>query len=273
MNFLIKTILLASILLFFQSCFLSKKMTNGTEKKLVWSDEFDKNGEPDPTKWSYDVGTGCPNCGWGNNENQFYTDNRRENARVENGHLIIEARQEKMDYQQYTSARMVSKKKGDWLFGRIEARIKCPVGRGTWPAFWMLPTDWKYGGWPKSGEIDIMEHVGYLRDSIFGSAHSETFNHTKGTGSTGNIFLNDSEQKFHIYAVEWHADRIDYFVDETKYHTFKNVQKTADEWPFDQPFHVILNLAVGGNWGGKMGVDAEIWPRKMEVDFVRVYAF
>jgi beta-glucanase (GH16 family) len=273
MNFFIKIVFFASILPFFQQCHVVKKTVGGAEKKLVWSDEFDKNGQPDPEKWGYDVGTGCPNCGWGNNELQFYTDNRRENARIENGKLFVEARREKWDDRAYTSARLVSKNKGDWTFGRIEARLKCPVGRGTWPAFWMLPTDWKYGGWPKSGEIDIMEHVGYVRDTVYGSAHTETYNHMKFTGSTGGIFVKNPETEFHVYAVEWHADRMDFFVDETKYHTFKNAQKTADEWPFDQPFHVILNLAVGGNWGGKMGIDDSIWPKSMEVDYVRVYSF
>ena len=165
----------------------------------------------------------------------------------------------------------MSKNKGDWIYGRVEARLKCPTGLGTWPAFWMLSTDWKYGGWPRSGEIDVMEHVGYMPDSIFGSAHTEAFNHVKHTQSTQGIYLPNAEKAFHVYAVEWSADRIDYFVDNVKYHTFSNQHKTPDEWPFDQRFHLILNLAVGGNWGAVKGVDERIWPQRMEVDYVRVY--
>jgi beta-glucanase (GH16 family) len=272
MHIFFKIVLFAGVFTNIQQCSIPKKTSTEPSRKLVWVDEFDRPGLPDSTKWSYDLGTGCPNvCGWGNNELQYYTRNRLENARIENGLLLIEAHREKWEDRNYTSARLVSKKKGDWKYGRIEARIKCPVGRGTWPAFWMLSTDWAYGGWPRSGEIDIMEHVGYLRDSVYGSIHTETFNHLKHTQSTGGFYLPDTESNFHVYAIEWHSDRIDFFVDDVKYHSFKNVQKTPDEWPFDQPFHAILNLAVGGNWGGKYGVDEKIWPRRMEVDYVRIY--
>lgn len=273
MDFLLKTLLLGCVLVFGQQCRTHKKIVGEPGRTLVWADEFNADGLPDSTKWGYDLGTGCPNvCGWGNNELQFYTARRRENARVENGQLVVEARREAWQGSQYTSARLVSKHKGDWTFGRIEARIKCPVGRGTWPAFWMLSTDWKYGGWPRSGEIDIMEHVGCVADSVYGSVHTETFNHIKRTQSTGGLRLPDAEAGFHVYAIEWRADRIDFFVDDMKYHTFKNIQKSPNEWPFDQPFHAILNLAVGGNWGGMRGVDESIWPQKMLVDYVRVYA-
>ncbi|MEI6409613.1 MAG: glycoside hydrolase family 16 protein [Bacteroidota bacterium] len=240
--------------------------------KLVWSDEFDNNGLPDSTKWSYDVGDGCPNlCGWGNNELQYYTEKRSENARVEQGNLIIEARREKKGKQKYTSARLVSKHKGDWLYGRIEARIKLPTGRGTWAAFWMLPTDWKYGGWPKSGEIDIMEHVGFMPDSIFGTIHTDAFNGMNGKQKSKSIYTNDAGQAFHVYAAEWTPDYIEFSMDGKPYHRFNNQHKSVDEWPFDQKFHVIFNLAVGGNWGGSKGVDEKIWPQKMVVDYVRVY--
>ena len=275
MDFLCKSLFFFAIFGLAQQCTGPQKAASTTAgRKLVWSDEFNTPGLPDSTKWSYDYGTGCPNvCGWGNNERQFYTARRLENARIEKGSLIVEARREKWEKSDYTSARLVSKNKGDWTYGRIEARLKCPTGLGTWPAFWMLPTDWKYGGWPRSGEIDLMEHVGYMPDSIFGSAHTETFNHVKHTQSTGGIYIPDAENKFHVYAIEWYADRIDYFVDDVKYHTFSNQHKTPDEWPFDQRFHVILNLAVGGNWGGVKGVDEKIWPQQMEVDYVRVYGW
>lgn len=274
MHFWLKTLLFASFFGLAHKCSVPRETSAAPHRRLVWSDEFNTPGLPDTTRWSYDYGTGCPHlCGWGNNELQFYTAHRKENARVEGGSLIIEAHREKWEDRGYTSARLVSKKKGDWTYGRIEARLKCPVGRGTWPAFWMLPTDWKYGGWPRSGEIDILEHVGYAPDSVYASAHTQSFNHVRGTQSTGGFYLPDTEKNFHIYAVEWQPDGVDYFVDDVKYHTFKNLHKTPDEWPFDQRFHIILNLAVGGNWGGAKGVDETIWPRRMEVDYVRVYAF
>ena len=144
------------------------------EYELVWSDEFDYTGLPNSEKWSYDVG----GSGWGNNELQYYTENRTENARVENGNLIIEARKESYGGNNYTSARLITKSQGDWLYGKIEVRAKLPGGRGAWPAIWMLPTDWAYGGWPSSGEIDIMEYVGYDPGVVHGTVHTESYNHT-----------------------------------------------------------------------------------------------
>jgi beta-glucanase (GH16 family) len=240
--------------------------------KLVWSDEFNYKGLPDTTRWGYDLGDGCPNvCGWGNNELQYYEANRLENARVENGHLVIEARREKAGTKEYTSARMVSKHKGDWTYGKIEARIKLPKGLGVWPAFWMLSTDWSYGGWPASGEIDIMENVGYMPDSIFGSVHTKLYNHIQGTQVTNGLYCNTLSSDYHVYGIEWNAEKIDFYFDQKLYLTFRNKHKGPDAWPFDRRFHVLLNMAVGGNWGGKTGVDTNIWPQQMLVDYVRVY--
>jgi beta-glucanase (GH16 family) len=228
--------------------------------QMVWSDEFDYEGLPDTKKWSYDVGDGCPNvCAWGNNELEHYTKDSLKNARVENGHLIIEAHKELIGNSRYSSARLVSKDKGDWKYGKIKVRAKLPSGIGTWPAIWMLSTDWEYGGWPESGEIDIMEHVGYDRDTVVGTVHTKAYHHSIGTHQNGKIAKADFEENFHIFVIEWSEDKID------------NEKKTFNEWPFDKRFHLILNLAVGGNWGGKMGVDEKIWPQKMEVDYVRVY--
>lgn len=274
MDYLFKSLLLFSFFGLQEQCALLQKSVSPSERRLVWSDEFNESGLPDSTKWGYDYGTGCPQlCGWGNNELEFYAARRPENARVENGLLLIEAHREKWQDKDYTSARLVSKHKGDWVYGRIEARLKCPSGRGTWSAFWMLPTDWKYGGWPHSGEIDIMEHVGFKSDTVYATAHTATFTNNKGTENTRGFYLPDAESAFHVYAVEWRADRMDFFVDDVQYNTFLNLHKTSEEWPFDQRFHIILNLAVGGNWGGAKGVDETIWPRRMEVDYVRVYAF
>lgn len=238
-------------------------------KVLVWNDEFNYTGLPATDKWGYDVGGG----GWGNNELQYYTNARSENARVENGKLIIEARKEQYEGSEYTSARLVTRQKGDWLYGRVEAYAKLPSGTGTWPAIWMLPTNWVYGSWPKSGEIDIMEYVGYDPGVVHGSIHTEAYNHVLGTQKTATISVPDAETAFHLYALEWTPEKIDIYVDNNKYFTFDNEHKDYKTWPFDQVFHLILNIAVGGNWGGAQGVDPNIWPQKMYVDYVRVYQY
>jgi beta-glucanase (GH16 family) len=238
-------------------------------KVLVWYDEFNYTGLPASDKWGYDVGGG----GWGNNELQYYTNARAENARVENGNLIIEARKEQYEGSEYTSARLVTRHKGDWLYGRFEAYAKLPSGRGTWPAIWMLPTNWVYGNWPKSGEIDIMEYVGYDPGVVHGSIHTEAYNHVLGTQKTASIPVPDAETAYHLYALEWTPENIDIYVDNNKYFTFANEHKDYKTWPFDQVFHLILNIAVGGNWGGAQGVDPNIWPQKMYVDYVRVYQY
>ncbi|MEO9804104.1 MAG: family 16 glycosylhydrolase [Reichenbachiella sp.] len=239
--------------------------------ELIWSDEFDYVGLPDPVKWSYDIGDGCPNvCGWGNNELEYYTEGRLENARVEDGNLIITAIKEDFGTKNYSSARLVTRDKGDWTYGRIEVRADLPSGKGTWPAIWMLPTDWSYGGWPDSGEIDVMEHVGYEPDQIYGTVHTKAFNHAIGTQKGGDIVIADCEEEFHTYAIEWSHSKIDFFVDENKYYSFSKIAG-SDTWPFDQRFHLILNIAVGGNWGGVQGVAKDIFPQEMKVDYVRVY--
>lgn len=247
--------------------------TSGTTapvaRKLIWADEFNKPGLPDSTKWGYDVGGN----GWGNNELQFYTNRRAENVRVEDGKLIIEARKESYQNRGYTSARLLTQNKATWTYGRMEAYAKLPKGRGTWPAVWMLGKNISTAGWPRCGELDIMEHVGYDEGVVHGTAHTEAYNHTKGTQREGKISVNDVTNAFHLYAIEWTADQIDFFVDGTNYYT---VQRSAlgnseAQWPFSQPFFLILNVAVGGNWGGQQGVDESIWPQRMEVDYVRVY--
>ena len=237
--------------------------------KLVWSDEFNYNGLPDSLKWSYD--THGNKSGWGNNEKQFYTKARLKNAEVKDGFLHINAVKE--DYQgfKYTSARLITKSKGDWLYGRIEVRAKLPEGRGMWPAIWMLPTDWKYGGWPASGEIDIMENVGYDPYVIVASAHTESYNHVIGTQKNNKMTLADCYTNFHVYALEWEVNEYRVYIDDTLYFTFKNEGTGFKVWPFDQRFHLLLNVAVGGNWGGQKGIDETIFPRSMVVDYVRVY--
>lgn len=243
-------------------------------KKLVWSDEFDCQGlMPDTSKWNYNVGDGCPKlCGWGNNELQYYTVARSENARIQDGRLLIEAHKLNGEKYAYTSARLTSKLKGDWKYGRIEIRAKLPAGRGIWPAIWMLPSDPIHGGWPIDGEIDIMENVGYWPDSLFGTVHTEAYNGMKGTQKSKAISITDLSSSFHTYSVEWDANEIVFLVDQKPYNRFVNDGKgNIETWPFNQSFHLVMNVAVGGHWGGKFGVDDQIFPQRMEVEYVRVY--
>jgi len=232
-----------------------------------WADEFDNDGLPDETKWGYDVG----GSGWGNNELQFYTEATLSNVKIENGILILTAKKENMNERAYTSARLVSKGKGDFLYGRIEARAKLPAGKGTWPAIWMLPTDWAYGSWPASGEIDIMEHVGYDQDNVHISIHSEAYNHGINTQKTGTKKIQNATTEYHTYRVDWTPDAISGFIDDEQIFVFKRESGDYKVWPFNKKFHLLLNLAVGGNWGGAKGVDEQAFPASMEVDYIRVY--
>ena len=236
------------------------------EWKLVWHDEFNYKGLPDSIKWSYEAG----GEGWGNHEKQYYTARRKENARVENGRLIIEARKEKWKENDYTSARLVTKNKGDWQYGKIEVRAKLPKGRGTWPAIWMLGSTTPLQ-WPDDGEIDIMEHVGFHQGFIHGSIHCKKYYHVIGTQKTDTIRVKDCSEKFHVYSVEWNADSIKIAVDRNIYFRFANEHSGYAAWPFDNKMFLLLNIAVGGDWGGQKGIDEKIWPQRMEIDYVRVY--
>lgn len=231
-----------------------------------WQDEFDYTGAPDPAKWGYDIG----GHGWGNNELQYYTDSA-DNASVADGVLTITARKEKKEGRDYTSARVISKEKGDFLYGRFEIRAKLPSGKGTWPALWMLPTDQAYGGWPKSGEIDIMEHVGYDPNRVHITMHTQAYNHTINTQRTGIKLVDGAIGNFHVYRTDWTPDAIRGYVDDELVLEFPNEGDGPAAWPFDQQFHFLINIAVGGNWGGQKGVDDNSFPARMQVDYVRVY--
>jgi beta-glucanase (GH16 family) len=237
--------------------------------KLVWHDEFDHGDQPDPARWNYDVG----GDGWGNREWQFYTDARRENARIEDGHLIIEARREPWQGRDYTSARLVTKGKSDRTYGRFEIRAKLPLGRGTWPAIWMLPTVWDLGNklWPDNGEIDIMEHVGYDPGVIHASTHSQKNQWRNNNQRTATLKVPDAATAFHTYTLEWDAEEIRIFVDDRHFFTSRKEGGDWTSWPFYRNFYLVLNLAVGGDWGGSKGVDEKVFPQRMEVDYVRVY--
>jgi beta-glucanase (GH16 family) len=239
------------------------------EEKPVWQDEFDYTGQPNPAKWGYDLGGN----GWGNQELQNYT-NRTANVRVENGKLIIEAIKETFDKNNYTSARLVSKNKGDWTYGRFVIRAKIPDGRGTWPAIWMLPTNQTYGTqyWPDNGEIDIMEHVGFDPTVIHGTIHTKSFNHGLGTQKGGKSTFTNAFSEFNDYIMEWTPTKIKVFVNEKMIFEFSKPSNDWQAWPFDKPFHLLLNIAVGGSWGGQKGIDDSVFPKRMEVEYVRVYA-
>ncbi len=242
---------------------------NSGTKVLVWSDEFDYNGLPDSKKWGYDTDGNA--TGWGNNELQYYTASRLKNAEVKDGFLTITACREDYEGFKYTSARLVTRGKGDWLYGRVEVKAKIPDGRGLWPAIWMLPTDWTYGSWPSSGEIDIMENVGYDPYKIHGTVHTEAYNHSIGTQKGASTTVQTCHSDFHVYSMEWDPTEIRIYVDDNQYFTFKNEGTGYKAWPFDKRFHILLNVAVGGNWGGQQGVDDAVFPRSMVVDYVRVY--
>ncbi len=244
---------------------------------LTWSDEFGRDGAPDPTKWTYEAGY------IRNKEAQYYTSNRRRNARVEGGHLVIEAHKERYDLTvkhpnskgrkaaEITSASVTTKGKMSWTRGRIEVRAKLPAGRGVWPAIWMLGTNIDKTGWPACGEIDIMEFVGHKPGVIHANVHTRGFNHNRGNGRGSHTKVPDASTSFHVYAVEWTTKEMRFFVDGRRYFTCTNDGKGIASWPFDAPQYLILNLAIGGSWGGQKGIDEKIFPQRFLIDYVRVY--
>ena len=185
--------------------------------------------------------------------------------------LVIEARKESVGSNDYTSTRLISKNKGDFLYGRVEVSAKLPSGKGLWPAIWMLPTDWAYGDWPKSGEIDIMEQVGFAPQDIHITVHTEAYNHGIGTQVGTKTTVATATEVFHEYRVDWTPKSIIGFIDGVQKFQFENNKRGYAYWPFDKRFHMLLNIAVGGNWGGQQGVDNTIFPAVMEIEYVRVY--
>lgn len=252
--------------------------------ELVWSDEFDTEGALDPGKWNIDE--------WParvvNDEDQAYTA-RATNLRVEDGHLVIEAHKEDFANAAYTSGRIHTRGKGDFLYGRFEVRAKLPRGKGTWPAIWMLPTDpFRYAtmckegdawqgsetcdAWPNSGEMDILEHVGYEMGHVHGTLHNRAYYWINWEQRKGRILLDAPDQDWHVYALEWSPEKVEVFVDDTLYFTYVNENSGWESWPYDHPFHLVLNIAVGGMWGrAGGGIDDDIFPQRMLVDYVRVY--
>jgi beta-glucanase (GH16 family) len=172
---------------------------------------------------------------------------------------------------EYTSASLVTKGKASWRYGRFEIRAKLPTGQGTWPAIWTLGTNMDKIGWPSCGEIDIMENVGFNPDIIHFTVHTKKYNHLINTHKSEKTEIAKPYDTFHVYALEWYPDRLDFFVDDKKYFTYTNDGTGPDTWPFDEPQYLILNVAIGGDWGGQRGVDNGIFPQRMSIDYVRVY--
>lgn len=230
----------------------------------VWSDEFNKKGLPDSTKWDYTIGLVT--------DILYYTYKKIENAHIDDTTLIIEARKESYLGANFTSASIISRYLGDWKYGRIEVCAKIPTGKGTWPAIWMMPTDNKYGLWPKSGEIDIMENVGFQPENIYTTVH---YFGTDGSGhqdSGSHVRITNPYSRFVVYAVEWNSDKIDWWVDGQKVFTYNRLNSVDYRlWPFNQKFYLILNLAIGGEWAAQQGIDDAIFPLKFYIDYVRVY--
>lgn len=265
-----------SIIVFCAGCNLStnnKSLQNraqvDTSYTLIWSDEFNYMGFPDSTKWGYD--TEGNDFGWGNNEAQYYTTYKRNNAWVKEGILKITALKEDTLNKEYTSARLISL--DSWKYGRIEVCAKLPEARGTWSAIWMMPGGWSFndGNWPDIGEIDIMEHVGHDLGVVHASAHSKDYQWQIGTQKTATIMIKNASTKFNVYALEWTPDKLEAFVNDSLYFEYENEKLGESKWPYDKPFYLILNLAVGGAWGSAKGIDDTAFPQTMEIDYVRVY--
>lgn len=244
---------------------------------LVWSDEFDVDGLPDANKWGYDTGRNA--AGWYNNELQYYANARAANSRVENGMLVITARKEDLSAlglpdwgnQQYSSARLVTRGLAAWTYGFLEVRAKLPCGTGSWPAIWMLSNP-PATAWPDDGEIDIMEHVGFDQGIVHASVHTKSYYHVMKTQKTAQTRLADLCENFHRYQLTWTPERITVGVDDKNFFQFSNDHSgERANWPFDKPQYLLLNIAVGGDWGGMKGIDDKVYPVRMEVDYVRVY--
>lgn len=286
-----KALILSSLFLLtvfvFVSCDPDETQDVAKLNNLVIADEFDVNGALDPLLWSYDIGDGSDQGipGWGNNELQYYTD-RPENVNIENGLLVITANQESFEGSSFTSGRIITQGKFEQQYGRFEARIKLPTGKGIWPAFWLLGTDCDVNPWPQCGEIDVMEYLGDQPTIAFGSVHGPGYNGAFSVGKDYELENDRFDEGFHIFGVEWGPDYINYYVDGDLYQTitpdivaqeaednedaFTDAPQNSGEWVFNRPFYIIINIAVGGNLPGAPNAET-VFPQRMFVDYVRVY--
>lgn len=259
------------------SCNTDETQTVATFDNLVLEDNFDKDGVINTEIWNFDIGDGTAQGipGWGNNELQYYTD-RSDNATVENGFLLITAKQEDFNGAQYTSARLQTKNKFQQKYGRFEARIRLPYGQGMWPAFWLLGDDSDGEIWPQIGEIDIMENVGDEPAQIFGTVHGPGYSGAESVSKSYTLENTRVDTEFHVYGIEWGPNYINYYIDDVLYNqiTPDDIDEETNgqgEWVFnDRPFYIILNVAVGGNLPGPPNAET-VFPQTMLVDYVRVY--
>lgn len=229
----------------------------------MWRDEFD-GPALDPAKWVRETG----GDGWGNAELEFYTD-RAENARIEDGHLVVVARQERAGNREYTSARLKTQGLAAWRYARVEARIQVPRGQGLWPAFWMLGDNCDKVGWPECGEIDIMENIGREPTLVHGTVHGPGYSGAQGVGAAYELPAGAFAEGFHVYAIEWEPEAIRWYVDGALYQTIAP-RDLPGRWVYDHPFFIIVNVAVGGHWPGSPD-ETTVFPQVMRVDYVRVY--
>lgn len=281
-NFKIKYIFMLSLVsIAFTGCDLDETQEVVTKKNLIWSDEFDTNGAPNPDNWTFEIGTGID--GWGNDELQYYTD-RPENVKVENGVLVITAREESFQGSNYTSARLITRGLFEKQYGRFEARIKMPYGKGYWPAFWLLgvPETIIIDGeeqeeeWPLIGEIDIMEYLGDEPTKTFGTIHGPGYSAGESISKEYTLENSRFDTEFHVFGIEWSPKQINWYVDDVLYFSLtpEDVEEETDgegEWVFnDREFYIILNVAVGGRLPGNPTPET-VFPQSMIVDYVRVY--
>lgn len=257
------------LFLFLAIILLSTSCQQKPFSKLVFEDNFEGTGLPDESRWGYEEGYVR------NGEMQYYTVKRVENCYQKDGflHLVILNDSALIDGKIHpvTSASIHTKGIGEWKYCKVEVRAKLPNCLGTWPAIWMMPGENRYGSWPKSGEIDILEHVGYEPDEIHYAIHSDKYNHTKDNQKRHTIACPTAYTDFHVYGLEWYEDRIEWYLDGVKQYTVEKTEDGWSPWPFDQPFYLILNAAFGGGWGGRNGVDTSQLPQEYIIDYVRVY--
>ena len=253
-------------LIFIVGCETDDQQTVARFTELTLSEEFDTDGQPNPSIWGYEIGTG--ENGWGNQELQYYTD-RSENVTVQNGVLLITAREESFEGSSYTSARLVTKDKFEQRFGRFEARIRLPYGQGIWPAFWMLGADIDENPWPGAGEIDIMEYRGQSPTVLIGSVHGPGYSGGDAISKEFTLSNDRFDTGFHIFGIEWGPEYVNFYVDDVLYNQITPEDVTGP-WVFDKPFYILMNLAVGGNFVGSPNEETE-FPQTMLVDYVRVY--
>ncbi len=255
-------------------CETDETQTVATLTNLVLDENFDTDGAPNDQLWSFEIGNGPNGDGWGNQELQYYTD-RPDNVRVENGFMLITAREESFEGSSYTSARLITKDKFEQQFGRFEARIRLPFGQGIWPAFWMLGADIDENPWPAAGEIDIMEYRGQDPSILIGSVHGPGYNGGNAISKEFTLENDRFDTGFHVFGIEWGPDFVNFYVDDVLYNqiTREDVnEETNGEgvWVFDKPFFILMNLAVGGTFVGSPNAETQ-FPQTMVVDYVRVY--